>query len=67
MIGFRLLTEYYSFLYGNDYLIITETGKEICFRLLTEYYSFLLEKEDTGTESFTEKGFRLLTEYYSFL
>ena len=38
--GFRLLTEYHSFL--SNWISKT-TGKVTGFRLLTEYHSFLLE------------------------
>ena len=40
VIGFRLLTEYHSFL-CKDSLIISKILSFACFRLLTEYHSFL--------------------------
>ena len=63
--GFRLLTEYYSFLstiLDNEF----NTLPYNCFRLLTEYYSFLLKSDSRFIVDYCE-SFRLLTEYHSFL
>ena len=51
---FRLLTEYYSFLFGKSgigYTSINVAG----FRLLTEYYSFLWKNSNWDTWETTYK------------
>ena len=63
--GFRLLSELYSLLWGNN-VSAAKTEREISFRLLSELYS-LLFCISISIVCYISISFRLLSELYSLL
>ena len=66
ILGFRLLTEYYSFLYGKT-LKLNRREKVRTFPSPYGVSLILIDKILLDIETNTLPCFRLLTEYHSFL